>query len=88
MLVKKINVIKPVITHLSNPTYSKTHRRLVGGGLVIIGFTLLHIGDGIFIVHYCSEFIGLLIHAVGAVPFLSEIEHTIQHIEPDQNGNS
>lgn len=78
LLIKRVNVVKHITKHLSNPNYSIVHRRLVGGGIAIIGFTLIHFGEGVAILHYCSEFIGMSLHAVGAVPFISTIEHSIE----------
>jgi hypothetical protein len=77
-IIKHVNVVKHVTKHLSNPNYSLTHRRLVGGSIAIIGFTLIHFGEGFAVVHYFSEFIGMSLHAVGAVPFLSSIEHAVE----------
>lgn len=71
----RINQSRLIICdHLTNPIHSRTHRRMVGTMVIMIGVVISKLGGEVYLLHLCFDALGYGIHGMGLIPFIANIE--------------
>lgn len=73
--IDSMNLSKYIACHLIGNEHTNTHRRLIGTVIIFTGVILIKVEFvSIFVVNCLQEVVGVLFHAVGAIPFVTVIE--------------
>lgn len=80
----KANVSKYIACHLMGQEHTNAHRICIGISIILTGVILVEIQYHIFIVGIAVKTIGVVCHAVGAIPIINPIESK-KHINDHRN---
>lgn len=72
--LSKCDLTKPLTDHIAGKNHTKTHRRCVGGVILIIGVLISKLGGDIVVLHVVFDAFGYALHGVGLIPFIADIE--------------
>lgn len=80
MILHHVNLPRIVCEHVVGDNHSQTHRRIVGGAVMVAGVwvakTAAHIHYEPF--EFAGDLLGYLIHGFGAVPYIEGIVASIK----------
>lgn len=73
-LLKKINIVKKVCTHLIGKEHTDYHRYFVGLMFMFVGVALAKFTHDLTLpVHFACDTAGYFLHGLGAVPFIETV---------------
>lgn len=67
---------KHIANHLAGEDHTKSHRRISGGLVMVVGVGITYTAHHVFggIIGFIGDLVGYGIHGIGLVPFVSEFE--------------
>lgn len=73
LLFEKLNVSKRIANHLIGEEHTPAHRITVGGVIALCGMIIIKSVHEPMLLSFFSEFFGVTLHAIGAIPLLETI---------------
>lgn len=80
----KANVSKWIACHLMGQEHTNAHRITIGIVIILTGVILVEEQYHMFIVNIAIKTVGVVCHAVGAIPIINPIESK-KHLDNHQN---
>lgn len=75
--IERINIPKIVCIHLIGENHTSKHRMAVGAIVMGFGVVISKITANLYILSFCGDVIGYLIHGIGSIPFVEHLSSII-----------
>lgn len=86
--IDKVNLSKHLASHIVGENHTPKHRRIAGFFIAVFGLSLAeyssHLG---IVIKMVGDLIGFSLHAIGAIPYLNDLEKLIKEPQKEKKEN-